>query len=201
MQNLARKHKAYSYGIYKTDIDILEKKLGNATQKSNKLFSLAQNEPEQKLTNNISPIRKKSEEEFDLSEPATPFGLRKVLYPAAIIKKFADIAEENTKNRIETCGILCGAEGENNTFYIKNILIPDQKGNSDSCTTLNYEAILKYVMLNNMIVLGWIHTHPEYACFLSSIDLHTQYSYQKLLPEAIAIVYSGLNVEPSEKYF
>ena len=117
--------------------------------------------------------------------------LRSVLYPMNIVKQFVDIAEPNTRNRTETCGILCGSEHDER-LYVKNILIPDQKGTPDSCTTLNYEAILNYVMMHDMIVLGWIHTHPEYDCFLSSIDLHTHYGYQKLLPEAIAIVCSGL---------
>ncbi|KAJ8630692.1 hypothetical protein MRB53_024015 [Persea americana] len=31
-------------------------------------------------------------------------------------------------------------------------------------------------------------THPTQSCFMSSIDLHTHYSYQIMLPEAIAIV-------------
>ena len=33
-----------------------------------------------------------------------------------------------------------------------------------------------------------IHTHPSQTAFLSSVDLHTQLSYQLMLPEAIAIV-------------
>ncbi|KAF0296259.1 STAM-binding protein [Amphibalanus amphitrite] len=37
-------------------------------------------------------------------------------------------------------------------------------------------------------VLGWIHTHPSQTAFLSSVDLHTQFSYQQLLPEAVAVV-------------
>ncbi|RVX14275.1 AMSH-like ubiquitin thioesterase 1 [Vitis vinifera] len=31
-------------------------------------------------------------------------------------------------------------------------------------------------------------THPTQSCFMSSVDLHTHYSYQTMLPEAIAIV-------------
>jgi STAM-binding protein len=33
-----------------------------------------------------------------------------------------------------------------------------------------------------------IHTHPSQTAFLSSVDLHTQLSYQLMMPEAIAIV-------------
>ena len=42
----------------------------------------------------------------------------------------------------------------------------------------------------NVITLGWIHTHPEYSCFLSSVDLHNQYQRQRELPEMIATVVS-----------
>ena len=41
-----------------------------------------------------------------------------------------------------------------------------------------------------MTVVGWIHTHPTQSAFLSSVDLHMQYSYQQMLPEALAIVCS-----------
>ncbi|KAG8641736.1 hypothetical protein MANES_12G028300v8 [Manihot esculenta] len=37
-------------------------------------------------------------------------------------------------------------------------------------------------------VLGAFLTHPSQSCFMSSIDLHTQYSYQVMVPEAFAIV-------------
>jgi hypothetical protein len=39
-----------------------------------------------------------------------------------------------------------------------------------------------------LLTLGWIHTHPSQSCFLSSIDLHTQYGYQCMMAEAVAIV-------------
>ncbi|XP_043694758.1 AMSH-like ubiquitin thioesterase 2 [Telopea speciosissima] len=39
-----------------------------------------------------------------------------------------------------------------------------------------------------MILMGNVQTHPSQSCFMSSIDLHTHYSYQIMLPEAIAIV-------------
>lgn len=46
------------------------------------------------------------------------------------------------------------------------------------------------------MTLGWIHTHPEFDVFLSSVDLHNQMGYQLQLPEAIAIVYSPIAAKP-----
>ena len=40
------------------------------------------------------------------------------------------------------------------------------------------------------MIIGWIHTHPHHALFLSSVDLHTHSNYQALLPDSIAIVYA-----------
>jgi len=64
---------------------------------------------------------------------------------------------------------------------------------------LNDEEIYQYANNNGLRVLGWIHTHPTYNCFLSSIDLYTHFSYQVLLAESIAIVYSGKNLPAVEK--
>jgi STAM-binding protein len=34
-----------------------------------------------------------------------------------------------------------------------------------------------------LLVLGWVHTHPRHPCFMSSVDVHTHCSYQTMLPE------------------
>ena len=44
------------------------------------------------------------------------------------------------------------------------------------------------VFEKGLIVKGWIHTHPTETAFLRSIDVHTQFSYQALLQEAVAVV-------------
>ena len=54
---------------------------------------------------------------------------------------------------------------------------------------------------NQVMTLGWIHTHPQFDVFLSSVDLHNQYGYQMQLKEAIAIVYSPIVPQPGYKTF
>ncbi|KAK1292083.1 AMSH-like ubiquitin thioesterase 3 [Acorus calamus] len=73
-------------------------------------------------------------------------------------------------------------------FYVTTLVIPKQEATSDSCQTMNEEEIFDAQDTRSLIPLGWIHTHPSQTCFMSSIDLHTHYSYQIMLPEAIAIV-------------
>lgn len=95
----------------------------------------------------------------------------------------------NTSNRIETCGILTGKYIEiSDSFSVTHLIIPQQTGTTDTCATINEEAIFEFQIKNDLLTLGWIHTHPTQACFLSSVDLHTQSSYQSLFQEAIAIV-------------
>ncbi|XP_024314813.1 AMSH-like ubiquitin thioesterase 2 isoform X4 [Brachypodium distachyon] len=76
--------------------------------------------------------------------------------------EFMELAKENTSNNLETCGIL-GASFSDGTYYVTMLIIPKQDATAHS-------------------------THPSQTCFLSSIDLHTQYSYQVMFPEAVAIV-------------
>ncbi|KAF1803006.1 hypothetical protein V8B55DRAFT_1501705 [Mucor lusitanicus] len=115
--------------------------------------------------------------------------LRVLNIPLDIQAKFLALARFNTKNNVETCGILSG-KLKNNQFYVTSLIIPNQMGTSDTCTTKDEEAIFEYQDERGLITLGWIHTHPSQTCFLSSVDLHTQCSYQLMLPEAVAIVCS-----------
>jgi len=116
-------------------------------------------------------------------------GLRQISVPSMLMAKFMSIAEPNTTSNIETCGFLTGKLSQNQ-FKITHLLIPKQSGTSDSCVTSGEEAMFDYQERHDLITLGWIHTHPSQTAFLSSVDLHTQLSYQLMLPEAIAIVIS-----------
>jgi len=107
--------------------------------------------------------------------------------PTQLIEHFLILSKQNTLANIETCGILCGIVS-NDSLKITALLIPKQKGTSDTCTTTNEEELLVYQDTNNLLTLGWIHTHPTQSCFMSSVDLHTHCSYQLLIPEAVAIV-------------
>ncbi|KAJ8733455.1 hypothetical protein PYW08_001753 [Mythimna loreyi] len=113
--------------------------------------------------------------------------LRTVVVPAALLAKFLRLAATNTARNVETCGILAGIL-ERDQLKITHVIVPKQTGTPDSCSTNNEEEIFHYQDQHNLITLGWIHTHPTQTAFLSSVDLHTQCSYQLMMPEAIAIV-------------
>ncbi|KAB1212533.1 AMSH-like ubiquitin thioesterase 1 [Morella rubra] len=87
-------------------------------------------------------------------------------FSAKIMDAFMKLAKKNTDRNLETCGVLAGS----------------------LCQTTNEEEIFEVQDKQSLFPLGWIHTHPTQSCFMSSIDLHTHYSYQIMLPEAVAIV-------------
>lgn len=113
--------------------------------------------------------------------------LRTVFLPANLRKTFLEIASDNTRRGLEMCGILCGTP-VNNALFISCLLIPEQKCTSDTCETENETSMLEFCINQDLLVLGWIHTHPTQTCFMSSRDLHTQAGYQVMMPEALAIV-------------
>lgn len=113
--------------------------------------------------------------------------IRTIFLPSQLRHSFLSIASDNTRRGLEMCGILCGT-AVNNALFVRCLLIPEQNCTSDTCETENEGAMFEYCMAEDLLVLGWIHTHPTQTCFMSSRDLHTQSGYQVMLPESIAIV-------------
>ncbi|XP_039947584.1 STAM-binding protein [Bactrocera tryoni] len=124
---------------------------------------------------------------YERSDSLLAGSLRTVIIPENTMDVFLQLAQSNTLKNIETCGILAGHLSQNRLF-ITHIIIPKQQGTPDSCNTMNEEEIFDVQDQQNLITLGWIHTHPSQTAFLSSVDLHTHCSYQMMMPEAIAIV-------------
>ncbi|PYI02092.1 hypothetical protein BO78DRAFT_230359 [Aspergillus sclerotiicarbonarius CBS 121057] len=118
-------------------------------------------------------------------ENGTP--LRTLFLPPDLRKHFMSLVAPNTQRNLETCGILCGTL-ISNALFVSRLLIPEQTATSDTCETVNETAIFDYCDSEDLMVLGWIHTHPTQTCFMSSRDLHTHCGYQVMLPESIAIV-------------
>ena len=118
-------------------------------------------------------------------ENGTP--LRTIFLPPNLRHRFLSLALPNTRANLETCGILCGTL-ISNALFISKLVIPDQESTSDTCETTNESDLFDYVDGEDLMVLGWIHTHPTQTCFMSSRDLHTHAGYQMMMQESIAIV-------------
>ena len=113
-----------------------------------------------------------------------------IMYPSSLIAEFKRISEDNTRNRIETGGVLFGRMDEQRHScrcyeayhteadcysYIVGSQITDY---SSLCSTSP-----------DQILLGLIHTHPGFQSFMSSIDLHALHDISRLTNTAeISIV-------------
>ncbi|KAF5746602.1 AMSH-like ubiquitin thioesterase 2 [Tripterygium wilfordii] len=135
----------------------------------------------------ISHISVADSDTQSCNEPTALKVLQDVHISARLMEDFLELARENTEKDLETCGTL-GAKLEEGTFYVTTLIVPKQESSSNSCQAMNDEEVFAIQNERSLSPVGWIHTHPSQSCFLSSIDLHTQYSYQVMVPEAFAIV-------------
>eukprot|EP00347_Sterkiella_histriomuscorum_P022455 403338424 len=117
--------------------------------------------------------------------------LRTMYCPLEIVEAFIQIANINTAKKLETCAILAGSE-MNDALIIDTLIIPSQEGHVDHCYMTDEIQLFEAQIEHKVMTLGWIHTHPQYSLFLSSVDLHNQMGYQMQMPEAVAIVYSPI---------
>jgi len=116
-------------------------------------------------------------------------GNRPVIVPTKLISRFLELARPNSDRDIETLGML-GGKLSKNKFTVTHLLIPKQTGKSDRCDLQGHEDLGEAYDSEDIILVGWIHTHPAYDVFLSSVDMHNQYEYQNMLNEFVAIVCS-----------
>ncbi|KAK6171381.1 hypothetical protein SNE40_019583 [Patella caerulea] len=142
----------------------------------------------------IPVVNRDSKPNFDHFTSIGNFGggscnIRKVVVPTSIFSQFLKVAESNTNRNTETLGILFGKLSKN-AFHISDVFIPKQHGTPDSCDMENEIDLIDYQDKYDLITLGWIHTHPTQTAFLSSVDMHTHFPYQKMMPESVAIVCS-----------
>uniref|UniRef100_A0A3N7FMP8 MPN domain-containing protein n=1 Tax=Populus trichocarpa TaxID=3694 RepID=A0A3N7FMP8_POPTR len=101
--------------------------------------------------------------------------------------KFAD-SDQSSCNQPSASGVLQDVHIEHGTYYVTTLIIPKQESTSSSCEALKEEEFFAIQNERSLFPVGWIHTHPSQSCFMSSIDLHTHFSYQAMVPEAFAIV-------------
>lgn len=119
-----------------------------------------------------------------ITKPSVPLEItnnlstpRKIYIYGDIISTFANASDLNTSINKETCGVLGGIL-KNNVFMLTHLIIPKQTGTSDTCAVTDEVGLWAYLSENNLITLGWIHTHPSQSCFMSSVDLHTHFPFQ-----------------------
>ena len=114
--------------------------------------------------------------------------LRTIFLPPTLRTTFLRLAYKNTQANLETCAFLAGTL-ISNALFVSKLIVPAQTSTSDTCEMTNESQLFDLVDAEaDLMILGWIHTHPTQTCFMSSRDLHTHAGYQMMLAESIAIV-------------
>ncbi|CAL8119138.1 unnamed protein product [Orchesella dallaii] len=140
--------------------------------------------------------RKTSETKTPKSTPPStlrndelPRKLRHMVIPASLPEQFLRLPQANTWRSVETGGYLAG-KIRGDQLFITDLIIPKQTGTANSFDATSELEICALVSKNDLLTMGWIHTHPSQTAFLSSVDMHNHFGQQSSLPESIAIVCS-----------
>ncbi|MBY8988801.1 MAG: Mov34/MPN/PAD-1 family protein [Candidatus Lokiarchaeota archaeon] len=135
---------------------------------------------------------------------------RDFIFPVYIYENVLKVVKEICgKSNLELFGYLVG-----NVLEWKNkkyIIVTDQLYNENAVdsqqyftsqidgTAGNFDVVLKGLRElrkdNDLRILGWWHTHPDFGCFLSTTDIHTQKFF---FPESYQV---ALIVDPIRKEY
>eukprot|EP00438_Fugacium_kawagutii_P012710 Skav228200 [mRNA] locus=scaffold704:266537:278731:- [translate_table: standard] len=121
-----------------------------------------------------------------------------VQLPSILLKRFIEHAWPQSPN--EFMGWIVGRimtekqPGTKETRQVsiaEGLFFPKQAGTATNVYELDGDAsqsLLKHCEETGSHVIGWIHSHPTFSAFFSSIDQHMQWSIQKDIPLAYGIV-------------
>ncbi len=131
-------------------------------------------------------VRSKKEEDEQKS--------RDIQIPSTLVKKFIDHAWPHSPNEFMawvTGVVEDDPKWKKKICYAQGLYIPLQNGNTwnvvepdDGLGT----GLVEYLESTNTVVVGWIHSHPTFESFFSSIDQHMQFHLQNELDLAFGLV-------------
>ena len=131
-------------------------------------------------------VRSKKEEDEQKS--------RDIQIPSTLVKKFIEHAWPHSPN--EYMAWITGVVEQDPKLkkkicYAQGLFIPLQNGNSwnvvESDNALG-TGLVEYLESTNSVVVGWIHSHPTFESFFSSIDQHMQFRLQNESDLAFGLV-------------
>lgn len=120
---------------------------------------------------------------------------REIQLPGPLISAFIDKAWKNSPEN-EFMGWLTGTissrKKKPNMVVVDGLFIPLQISDATSVQEAPNSpfpmAMLKHMESSKSVVVGWVHSHPTFSAFFSSVDQHTMWALQKDLPEAFGVV-------------
>lgn len=94
---------------------------------------------------------------------------------------------------LEVMGLMLGDYIDDYTVKCIDVFAMPQAGTEASIEAIDEAFQAKMVEMlkqtgRNEIVVGWYHSHPGFGCFLSSVDINTQKSFEQLNSRFVAVV-------------
>ncbi|PBK72745.1 Mov34-domain-containing protein [Armillaria solidipes] len=94
---------------------------------------------------------------------------------------------------MEVMGLMLGEFVDEYTVQVIDVFAMPQSGTTVSVESVDHVFQAKMVdMLKQTgrpeMVVGWYHSHPGFGCWLSSVDINTQQSFESLNSRSVAVV-------------
>lgn len=94
---------------------------------------------------------------------------------------------------MEVMGLMLGEFVDDYTVRVVDVFAMPQSGTGVSVEAV--DPVFQQKMMDMLkqtgrpeSVVGWYHSHPGFGCWLSSVDINTQQSFEQLTPRAVAVV-------------
>ncbi|PWN95294.1 putative RPN11-26S proteasome regulatory subunit [Tilletiopsis washingtonensis] len=104
---------------------------------------------------------------------------------------------------MEVMGLMLGEFVDDYTVTVIDVFAMPQSGTGVSVEAV--DPVFQTKMLDMLkqtgrpeMVVGWYHSHPGFGCWLSSVDINTQQSFEQLNPRAVAVVVDPIQSVPGK---
>ncbi|KAK9478352.1 JAB1/Mov34/MPN/PAD-1 ubiquitin protease-domain-containing protein [Lipomyces japonicus] len=94
---------------------------------------------------------------------------------------------------MEVMGLMLGEFVDDYTVQVIDVFAMPQSGTGVSVEAV--DPVFQTKMMDmlkqtgrDQMVVGWYHSHPGFGCWLSSVDINTQQSFEQLTPRSVAVV-------------
>ncbi|GMM34761.1 proteasome regulatory particle lid subunit [Saccharomycopsis crataegensis] len=94
---------------------------------------------------------------------------------------------------MEVMGLMLGEFVDEYTVHVIDVFAMPQSGTGVSVEAV--DSVFQTKMMDMLRqtgrdekVVGWYHSHPGFGCWLSSVDVNTQQSFEQLNPRSVAVV-------------
>ncbi|EER33294.1 26S proteasome regulatory subunit RPN11 [Candida tropicalis MYA-3404] len=94
---------------------------------------------------------------------------------------------------MEVMGLMLGEFVDDFTIHVHDVFAMPQSGTGVSVEAVDDVFQTKMMDMlrqtgRDQMVVGWYHSHPGFGCWLSSVDVNTQQSFEQLNKRAVAVV-------------